>query len=443
MMNRTRRSATIFLLLMGCMASTAQWALRDTGTFHQRNGLPNFFHRIEQGGVVKIGFIGGSITVAEGWRPEIISGIRDVYQVDSIFDCNAAVGGTNSKYGVFRIDEVLLSRHKFDLIFIEFAVNDGDGLSSDIERSMEGMVRKVWRSHPTTDLCFVYTVSSDALQDIAGGNMNLSASKHDSIASWYGIPSVFLGTEVYGLLQSDSVVWKSRIKGPDGLSVRPRRIAFTRDGVHPTAFGHEIYASIIKECLNSMDGDAGERLHSLTSPLFANNYEHAKMVRIDPHKNQGMEVIDRKGEREDLDLFLQDAHRLLVSEDPDDCYSFRFSGTEVGLNLIIGPAVGNMVIEADGTKYEYTVFDGYCSYWRKAALFLELPDAGEHRIKIYPSPVSLSLDEKREILNHDRRKEDLDHHPEKYSGNELIFSGIFINGEMKQDARYRQNPEKH
>ena len=112
------------------------------------------------------------------------------------------------------------------------------------------------------------------------------------------------------------------------------------------------------------------------------------------------------------------------------------------MDLIIGRDVGNMVIEADGTRHGCTVFDGYCSYWRKASLFVELSDSGDHQVIIYPSPVPLSLEEKREILNPNNRKEDLNHHQEKYSGNELIFSGIFINGEMKQESRYRQNPGK-
>ena len=120
--------------------------------------------------VVKIGFFGGSITATEGWRPKTISWLKEKYKIDSILEYNAAIGGTNPKFGVFRIDRHLLTHHDFDLVFVEFAVNDGDGVSPDIEKSMEGIVRKIWKNNPYTDICFVYTISSKFITGILPDN---------------------------------------------------------------------------------------------------------------------------------------------------------------------------------------------------------------------------------------------------------------------------------
>lgn len=125
------------ILLIISLQCFAQWELKDTTEFSARQGLPNFFDKINTKQAVKIGFIGGSITAANGWRPKIVSWIEEQYAIKDLFSYSAAIGGTNSKYGVFRIDEHLLSKSDFDLIFIEFAVNDGGASSSDVE--------KVWK----------------------------------------------------------------------------------------------------------------------------------------------------------------------------------------------------------------------------------------------------------------------------------------------------------
>ena len=38
--------------------------------FRQGDGLPNFFQKIKRGETVRIAYLGGSMTVANGWRPK-------------------------------------------------------------------------------------------------------------------------------------------------------------------------------------------------------------------------------------------------------------------------------------------------------------------------------------------------------------------------------------
>ena len=62
-------SSIIWIISLQCFA---QWELKDTTEFSPRQGLPNFFDKINSKQDVKIGFIGGSITAANGWRPKIV-----------------------------------------------------------------------------------------------------------------------------------------------------------------------------------------------------------------------------------------------------------------------------------------------------------------------------------------------------------------------------------
>ena len=90
----------LFILLFSAKAYAA-WPLRDTTEFSQRQGLPNFFAKVTAGDSVKVGFFGGSITNAVGWRDNIMNWLKTRYSNTKIIQVNAAIGGTNSTYGVF------------------------------------------------------------------------------------------------------------------------------------------------------------------------------------------------------------------------------------------------------------------------------------------------------------------------------------------------------
>ena len=406
------------------------WSLRDAIEFQKRDGLPNFFNKIKNKEIVKVGFIGGSITAANGWRPKTVSWLKEHYQIDNLIDYSAAIGGTNSKYGVFRMDRQLMSKYDYDLIFVEFAVNDGGGSSADVEKSMEGIVRKIWKTNPNTDICFVYTVAPSFFSDIRNGKMNLSASKHDSIASYYGIPSIFWGVEVDSLIQSGTSVWRDNINDSGTYQNDSGQYVFTTDNIHPTDYGHQIYTNVLIESFKKIDTVSNIIQHDVKPPIFDNNYENSKMLQGTERNNQGLKVIDSRGELSYLNNFINSDTWFFVADETNSYYSFSFKGTELGLNLMLGPSGGKYIIEIDGVQKEYMNFDGYSSYYRKNAVFIKLSNGGDHFVKIYLSPNNLSLSEKRERLNNESRKQDLDDNPEKYEKNELIFSDIFLEGEI-------------
>ncbi len=89
---------------------------------------------------MRIAYLGGSITAQEGWRPRSLQWFRQQFPSATVEEINAAIGGTGSDLGVFRLRRDVLEARP-DLLFVEFAVNDGGAATAQIHRCMEGIVR--------------------------------------------------------------------------------------------------------------------------------------------------------------------------------------------------------------------------------------------------------------------------------------------------------------
>jgi len=101
--------------------------------------LPNFFQKLEAGEDVTIAYLGGSITAQKGWRVQSRDWFEQQYPEARIEGVHAAIGGTGSSPGVFRVEKDALQA-KPDLLFVEFAVNDAGASPDRITKAMEGIV---------------------------------------------------------------------------------------------------------------------------------------------------------------------------------------------------------------------------------------------------------------------------------------------------------------
>ncbi len=89
-----------------------------------RGGWGNFVSKLRSGETVKVAYLGGSITAAPGWRVKTREWLSKEFPQAKVAEINAAIGGTGSDLGVFRLQRDALQHHP-DLLFVEFAVNDG------------------------------------------------------------------------------------------------------------------------------------------------------------------------------------------------------------------------------------------------------------------------------------------------------------------------------
>ena len=213
-----------------------------------RAGLANFFAKARAGGPVTVAYFGGSITAANGWRPQTTTWLQQRYPKAQFTEINAAIGGTGSDLGVFRLGQDVLA-HRPDLVFVEFAVNDGGATPEQIYRCMEGIVRQIRRADPTTDICFVYTMHERHADRVwPPGDCRVRRRRWNSSPITTGFrPSTLPRKRLGGSTPGNGSSRRPSRKSPaDPVKGIPARPAFAPDSCHPFAeTGHRLYTEAI------------------------------------------------------------------------------------------------------------------------------------------------------------------------------------------------------
>lgn len=310
---------------------------QDPAETYVRGGLENFKQKIKQKkGSLCVAFLGGSITRAhDQYRQQTINIIQDLNPALVVSAVNAGVSGTGTDLGACRLQDQVL-KYKPDLLFVEFAVNGGE------PAAMEGIVRQVRKQLPRTSICFIYTISGEQYKKYTNGEIPDYIIGLEKIASHYQIPSIHLGKRASQLEADGKLVWKasSPIEG---------KIIFSKDGVHPTKEGGDLYgASIARGLKNILDFNSKIKA-TLPSPIYGYEWELATM--LDPERYSRLSGSWQKlntAEDKDLSAYAPWFPYILKTETSSSSLCFRFSGTGFGFFDIGGPEVGQVSITVDG-----------------------------------------------------------------------------------------------
>ena len=358
---------------------------------NSRNGIPNTVARLTAGKPVKIAYFGGSITAQKGWRIASRLWLQQQYPNAAISEINAALGGTGLDLGAFRLHRDAL-RHSPDLIFVEFAVNDGGEPPDQILRSMEGIVRQIWCHLPQCDICFTYTLTNLHTAILQQGRCITSQGVMETLADHYGISSVNMGLEVARLEKAGKLIMKSPNKhveqvAGESLDVNsgPTRsdrgiIQFSSDGVHPfTDTGHQLYLAAFIRAFEEMKSVGTPSAHRLPAPLHAHNWEHAQLLDLSRASLSGAEQLQPSTHP----VFAQFEHMIpgLWQLQAGGRVSFRFAGTAVAFYDLLGPDGALVQITLDDQATTQQRFDAFCAWPPLAPLWIGrgLAD-GEHSV---------------------------------------------------------------
>ncbi|SDD78311.1 hypothetical protein SAMN04487894_11399 [Niabella drilacis] len=342
-----------------------------------RAGLPNFYKKLKAGKPVKIAFLGGSITRAgNGYRDQLLKSIREQNPSNTITEIMAAVSGTGSDFGACRVDDHVI-RHHPDLLFVEFAVNDNKMLMKLVRETMEGIVRKTWKANAATDICFIYTFSSENLSTLQKGLFPPSVSAMEAVAGHYGIPSIHMGLTVVDEISKGRMLIMGK---KDETDSRP---LFSYDGVHPLPeTGHRVYTSVLLKNLGRLatSGKAGK--HRLRIPLEAKNWSDAGMlslgknVQFSGHWATTDSVTKGK---EYYSLLPQ----VYVTNDTNAVIIATFNGTRFGMADIMGPGTAAVEITIDNQPPKIIDrFDAFSTYYRLNFFIIPGLSPGKHTAKI-------------------------------------------------------------
>ncbi|MCE5215538.1 SGNH/GDSL hydrolase family protein, partial [bacterium] len=315
--------------------------------FQTRGGLGNVLAKLQAGKEVRIAYFGGSITAANGWRPKTTKWFQDTFPGAKAVEINAAIGGTGSDLGVYRYEQDVL-RHKPDLVFVEFSVNDGGADPLNIWRAMEGIVRKTWQADPSTDLCFVYTFRVGYEKDLLKGMCPQAAGADEILAEYYGIPSINMALRTVQLAEEGKLIYVPPKEAAGTVQPTPEGVMlFSTDGVHPLDAPHQMYTDVIADALRQMQPAPKPGAHELKAPMVADNWETAKMVFLEPWMlSPGWTRLDpTKGMGASFAKYMPQMWEALR---PGDKIQFRFRGTGAKLYDILGPDGGQAVVTVDG-----------------------------------------------------------------------------------------------
>ncbi len=430
--------------LFGIVAMAADAPLRDAVECTPRGGLPNFYAKCASGGEVKVAYLGGSITAQNGWRVQSLDYFRKQFPKAKFSEIHAAIGGTGSTLGAFRLEHDVL-RLSPDLVFVEFAVNDASERPENIIAGMEGIVRKVWTKFPGSDICFVYTLTDRLLPDLQKGKFPKATTTMEQVADHYGIPSVHMGLEVARLEKEGKLQMKApnakmtQVSGKELDQNSPLRvdengkIPFAQDGVHPfNDTGHRLYMEALSRSFPKIKdaGTPGE--HKLPTALRADNLSDTVMLPIDKATLSGdwkklSEVELKKSNMgKELSMRVPSLWKAPVGAE----MSFRFKGSRAMMYDILGPEGGKLEITVDGKKSIVTRIDAYGSYNRLSTLPLAsgLDPSQTHEVKI--KVLGYKLDKEKNLM--ESRRGDVKANPAKYEPINWHAGAIFLVGELVQ-----------
>lgn len=189
----------------------------------------------------------------DSWRALTYEWLRDRFEQKpgQFRQVNAAIGGTPSLLGAYRLEKHVLCE-KPDLVFVEFAVNDNGvaGLTRDhpdapqsILRTNASIIERLRAQNP--DVAILMPLSprrmlEDAEHEAWGAGLDLGHDQTRLAAESLRVPYVSLRDAFYG--------------NPTQASDKPLYDGIDNPGnyVHPAPLGHKVYAETVEQTLASL-----------------------------------------------------------------------------------------------------------------------------------------------------------------------------------------------
>jgi len=386
-----------------------------------RGGLPNFFTKALHEDSIKVAYLGGSITAQDGWRVYSLEWLGKQFPKSKFTEINAAIGGTGSDLGVYRLYEHVLKFNP-DLIFVEFAVNDFSRDPEVILRSMEGIVRRIWQQNSLTDICFIYTITDKLMEIEQNGELPASIITMEKVADYYNIPSVNVGLKVSKMVASKQLIFKGATKEMNGVKV------FSPDGVHPyPETGHLIYhEALIRSFKILANGiQSGTKKHIMAKPLASDNLSEAQMVDFTQGKlSENWQILQINDQSPFLNFrkYFQKIGKASLS---GETLTIRFKGKAIGAYDFMGPDAGKVIVEIDGiVKDTIPRFDEYCTYRRMNYFLIDHLEDKDHlvvfRLLAEPFDKAAILSKRGEIIRDSA----------EYKENNWYIGKILMDGKM-------------
>lgn len=314
--------------------------------FELRDGLANCQRKFAQEKAGRVIFLGGSITAGGAWRQHTCDYLTKKFPETKFEFINAGIGSMGSVPHAFRLERDVLAKGPVDLLFVEAAVNDTSNIPKQpgqMLRGMEGVVRHMRAVSPLTVIIQLHFVMPPHMDDYKVGRVPDSIAQHERVAAAYGNASLNLAREVTDRIDAGEFTWADDFKN-----------------LHPSPFGHQLYANSIARMLDAAFAKpvaTAAKAHPLPEPLDAHSYAKGRLGNIAQAKSvKGFTLVpswkpDEEKQPNGKKIGVREGFvnvPAFVATEPGAEFEFTFEGTGCGLFIATGPDAGQIEFSLDG-----------------------------------------------------------------------------------------------
>ena len=200
-------------------------------------GFAEFDRRAREGDTLRVVFFGASLTWGANATDQALTSYRaqtkemlEARYPKARFRCyDAAIGGTGSQLGVFRLDRDVLTR-KPDLVFLDFSANDDNWNGSPLAfASYESLLRRIIRDGRAPVVAVMFPFKWEIGPGLkSGSTAHLKGlARRLEIAAAYGVPAADTAALII-----------DRVRKKETTLDR----IWDTDGVHPGDHGYRLFA---------------------------------------------------------------------------------------------------------------------------------------------------------------------------------------------------------
>jgi len=316
--------------------------LRSQSSLTHRMPLTNSRLRFEREKSGRVVFLGGSITAGAGWRDLVGSAIQSRFPQARIELLNAGIPSLGSTPNAFRFEQDACRHGRVDLLTIDAAVNDQVNGFTPLEqiRGMEGTIRRARRLNPAIDVVMLHFAEESMVADYDADRLPPVIANHERVAEHYGVSTVDMPREM------------SRGIAAGEYSLEQW------GGIHPSAFGHELYARNITRLLDAswqspLAPEAGITPHAMPAPIDARSYFHGRYAPVDivePSDGWSLDPAWKPADRLPTRHGFVDVPVLQATR-PGATLTLQFQGPSIGLFVNSGADAGLVEFSIDGSPF--------------------------------------------------------------------------------------------
>ncbi len=262
--------AVALVFSITAIVSAVNNALLSSDKTVEVHKFDNSYYKLMTDKSLKIGYIGGSITVGTGssdsntrsWPALVSEWFSSKFPESEgyqIVHNNAGHGGHGSVYAQYRIIEGLKlgTEDQPDLIFLEFAINDGlDGTDYiNAKKNLNTILKTIYQYNENTDVALVITTDSNKSERKLKYEDSTKSilDAHNEVAEAYGLPVIDVGNMLWDDMETEAAEngYSSVIyyENNELVGIWPKHFS---DWVHPSNMGHLKYAGYITYYLDTV-----------------------------------------------------------------------------------------------------------------------------------------------------------------------------------------------